>query len=150
MYQYHLSCCTNYCKVRRLEIYSINIPYIMIMPMGSILAVTLMNSQQTVPCVKIATATGWTFSTTKLALKTYIHPCQSVVSTIMSKTGTCIATSANGYPKKRIDFLEFKGKTVRNIIDMPLRDCLCIISVCRLSLPVPPSPSSDCSIGIGA
>lgn len=140
---FFLSICTNItCHVapvntRRMEIYSINIPYVMIMPMGSILAITLMNSQQTVPCVNInATARGWTFLTTKLALQTYIHPCQSVVSTIMSKTGKCTTTSDNGHTER------FSGIQRKNI-DLPLRDYLCIISVCRSSLPVPPSPSSD-------
>lgn len=38
----------------RMEIYSINILYIMTMPMGNILAITLMNSQHTVPHVNIA------------------------------------------------------------------------------------------------
>ena len=36
-----------------MEIYSINILYIMTMPMGNILAITLMNSQHTVPHVNI-------------------------------------------------------------------------------------------------
>lgn len=36
---------------RRMEIYGINILYIMTMPMGNIVAITLMNSQQTVPRV---------------------------------------------------------------------------------------------------
>lgn len=62
--------------------------------MGSILAIKLMNSQQTVPCLNItATARGGTFLATKLALQTNIHPCQSVVSTIMSKSGKCITTT---------------------------------------------------------
>lgn len=38
---------------RGMEIYSINILYIMTMPMGNILAITLMNSQHTVPHVNI-------------------------------------------------------------------------------------------------
>lgn len=38
---------------RGMEIYSINILYIMTMPMGNIIAITLMNSQHTVPHVNI-------------------------------------------------------------------------------------------------
>lgn len=40
-------------NARGIEIYSINILYIMTMPMGNILAITLMNSQRTVPHVNI-------------------------------------------------------------------------------------------------
>lgn len=70
----------------------------------------------------------------------------------MSKTGKCITTTNNGQTKKKND--RFSGiqreNIVRSIIDLLLRDYLCIISVCRSSLPVPPTPSSDYSIGIGA
>lgn len=40
-------------NARGMEIYSINILYIMTMPLGNILAITLMNSQHTVPRVNI-------------------------------------------------------------------------------------------------
>lgn len=51
--------------------------------------------------------------------------------------------------QKRPIFWDSKGNILRSIIDLPLGDYLCIISVCRSSLPVSPSPSSDYSIGIG-
>lgn len=38
---------------RQMEIYGINILYIMTTPMGDIMAITLMNSQHTVPHVNI-------------------------------------------------------------------------------------------------
>lgn len=115
---------------------------------------SLMNSQQTAPCVNVtATARGWTFLTTKLSAQVFksasIHVNQRLPQWCLKLED--VSPLLIMAPAKKA-FLELKGKHSQEYHwfapqRLPMYHT---VSVCRSFVPVSSSPSSDCSIEIGA